>query len=197
MTNSQELKKITDEISEIGKLMKQKQNFKLVENKARKLYGQYSNNVSVLNTLGIVLAHNSHLDESVTILKKAIKLNPKDYSTYFNLSKTYEKYKKKIDQPKGDEDDFFPNLIIPLKQEQRFTCLMKTIELKPDFVQAHNDLGTIYLNENKLDLALSSLTNANEMLPNTKTFFKLGLVYSRKNNLTKAFENLKTAVRGN
>ena len=94
MTNSQELKKITDEISEIGKLMKQKQNFKLAENKARKLYGQYSNNVSVLNTLGIVLAHNSHLDESVTILKKAIKLNPKDYSTYFNLSKTYEKYKK-------------------------------------------------------------------------------------------------------
>ena len=54
MTNSQELKKITDEISEIGKLMKQKQNFKLAENMARKLYSQYSNNVSVLNTLGII-----------------------------------------------------------------------------------------------------------------------------------------------
>ena len=174
MAHVQELKKFKDEIIEIGKLIKQKKNFKLAENKARKLYSQYSNNVSVLNTLGIVLANNSHLDESVIILKKAIKLNPKDYSTYFNLSKTYEKYIKKIDQPKGDKDDFFLNLIIPLKQEQRFTCLMKTIELKPDFVQAHHDLGTIYLNENKLDLALSSLTNANEILPNAETFFKLG-----------------------
>ena len=81
MAHVQELKKIKNEIIEIGKLIKQKKNFKLAENKARKLYRQYANNVSVLNTLGVVLANNSHLDESVIILKKAIKLNPKDYST--------------------------------------------------------------------------------------------------------------------
>jgi tetratricopeptide (TPR) repeat protein len=105
--------------------------------------------------------------------KKALEINPNNAEALFLLSRVY-----------GYDD----------KKEEEY--LLQSIEKNRFLTDAHNNLGVIYLNQNKYDLAEKYFKNAIEIDPEFKTgYMNLGVVYDRRNELEKALEMYKTVLK--
>ncbi len=105
--------------------------------------------------------------------KKALEINPNNAEALFLLSRVY-----------GYDD----------KKEEEY--LLKSIDKNKFLTDAHNNLGVIYLNHNKYDLAEKYFKNAIEIDPEFKTgYMNLGVVYDRRNQLDKALEMYKTVLK--
>ena len=71
----------------------------------------------------------------------------------------------------------------------------KTIELKPDAVQAYINLATTYLKQNRPNRAIESCKKALQISPNTAlTHFNLACAYAINAESTRAIESLRKAT---
>ena len=105
--------------------------------------------------------------------RKALAINPNNAEAYFLLSRIY-----------GYDD---------AKEEE---YLQMAIKKNGFLTDAYNNLGVIYLDQNKYDLAEQAFLKAVEIDPEFKTgYMNLGVVYDRKNDLQRAVEMYKTVLQ--
>jgi tetratricopeptide (TPR) repeat protein len=104
--------------------------------------------------------------------KKAIEINPNNGEAYFVLSRRF-----------GYDD----------KLEEQY--LLQTLEKNRFIVDAHNNLGVVYLDRNELELAEKYFKSAVEIDPTFSTgYMNLGVVYDRRKEYTKALDMYKIVV---
>ncbi len=70
----------------------------------------------------------------------------------------------------------------------QFTFWSKTIEASPDSSRAHNNLGMIYLQEDKIDLAIREFQAAIALEPDPEYHHNLGMAYQKKGMQKEALE---------
>jgi Tfp pilus assembly protein PilF len=81
------------------------------------------------------------------------------------------------------------------KSDEAVAHLRKAIEIYPDYLKAHNDLGTYFLSQGKLDDAATELREAVRIDP--KAFnprLNLGIVLVSQHDFRSAAENLDSAL---
>jgi tetratricopeptide (TPR) repeat protein len=74
--------------------------------------------------------------------------------------------------------------------------LLRSIELKPDFAEAHATLGNLYDLNKEYQLAIRELQEATELNPDHPTYhYNLGLVFAKSGNLTFAKQEFQLALK--
>jgi tetratricopeptide (TPR) repeat protein len=123
---------------------------------------------------------NGELDEAAEAYTKAIRYKKKtlffgeEPSVYNNLGQVY--------LSKGEYD----------KAVETFK---RTIELKPDAVQAYINLATAYLKQNQLDFAIASSQKAIQIAPNTAlAWYNLACAHALKGENDPAIDALQKAI---
>lgn len=142
-------------------------------------------------------------------LKNASKLAPKNIEIYKSLGAIYLRqrnfeaagntYRLILDLAPGDAEAYFylANIQYELnKKGEAVEGLKKAIELKPDYPDALNYLGYMYVEENReLDQAEVMIKKALELDPNNGAYIdSLGWFYFKKGKVAEALKELKKAV---
>jgi tetratricopeptide (TPR) repeat protein len=69
---------------------------------------------------------------------------------------------------------------------------LDTIEINPNFAEAHNNLGFVYLNEGEVDLSILENEKAVGLKPNlSSAHYVLFSAYEQKQDLKRAGEHLR------
>jgi Flp pilus assembly protein TadD len=75
------------------------------------------------------------------------------------------------------------------------TLFTDTVRKSPDSALAHDNLGSAYLNQHRLDEAINEFTVALNLKPDlAEAHYNLGTVYARQNHLNEAVHEFVTAV---
>ena len=104
-------------------------NLKQADLLCRKILKKESNNVEILNFVGVINFQNNNYDYAIRYFRKALKYNHDFVDAHYNLANAL----KIIGEIDG-----------------ALTYYEKAIQLNPNFVNAYNNLGTIYQNKNIL-----------------------------------------------
>lgn len=141
-------------------------------------------------------------------LKNASKLQPQNIDIYKSLGEIYIQQKKFkdaentyrliLDLSPGDSEAHFylANIYDELKnRDAAIVELKKALELKPDYHEALNYLGYLYVEENKnLDQAEIMIKKALEMEPNNGAYVdSLGWFYFKQGKFKEAIKELERA----
>ncbi|SDE30920.1 tetratricopeptide repeat protein [Sporomusa acidovorans] len=79
--------------------------------------------------------------------------------------------------------------------EQAIACFLEVLKLKPDSVEALNNLGAVFKNTDRLDYAEACLCKAIEVNPNSyNAFYNLGTVYEKEGNFQDAAVCFRQAI---
>ena len=131
-------------------------------------------NIDIYKSLGSIYLQQKKIKEAQSIYQLVIKLAPNDAQAHFYLANIHNELK--------DND----SAEIELK---------KAIELKPDYDEALNFLGYLYVEENKnLDQAQIMIKKAMEISPNNGAYIdSLGWFYFKKDKVQEALKELQKA----
>lgn len=153
------------------------------------------------------------LENSYTFSKKALEINPNLDEAHLSLARYYQEADEKrfpnkwqlcedetrkalTINPNNAEAYFLLSRIYGYDDAKEEEYLLQAIRKNNFLTDAHNNLGVIYLDQNKLDLAEQSFKKAVEIDPGFKTgYMNLGVVYDRKNELDKALDMYKTVLQ--
>lgn len=153
------------------------------------------------------------LENSYTFSKKALEINPNLDEAHLSLARYYQEADEKrfankwqlcedetrkalAINPNNAEAYFLLSRIYGYDDAKEEEYLLQAIRKNNFLTDAHNNLGVIYLDQNKLDLAEQSFKKAVEIDPGFKTgYMNLGVVYDRKNELDKALDMYKTVLQ--
>ena len=130
-----------------------------------------------LENLGNSLIQQGDLRAGLVKLIEASKLDPENANMHNELGLAYRNLRA------------YPKSLMHFK---------KALFLKPDFSEAYNNLGTLYILMREWDLAIESFQIAiNNILYKTPYFAynNMGLVYYNKGDYQKAIENFKAAIQ--
>jgi Flp pilus assembly protein TadD len=98
-------------------------------------------NVEVLIELASLYGEQNQLRRAVELLNRAIILGPENATAQYDLGVCYLEVLKgdmeisEIWEDKADDEEFF---------ELATVAFQRAIEIDPDFVEAYNNLGTLY-----------------------------------------------------
>ncbi|MFA6216507.1 MAG: tetratricopeptide repeat protein [Candidatus Omnitrophota bacterium] len=141
-------------------------------------------------------------------LKNASKIEPKNIDVYKSLGIVYLRQKKFKDaqntyrlildlSPADSEAHFYmANIYDELKnRDETITELKKAIELRPDYAEALNYLGYLYIEENKnFDIAEGLIRKALTLEPENGAYIdSLGWLYFKQGKFIDAVQELKKA----
>ena len=116
-------------------------------------------------------------DEAIKHYTKAIELDPKHVSAYYNRGSAYEQ--------KGDHDLAIEDF-------------NKAIDLNPDFASAYFNRGNAYAKKEEHDLAIADYSEVIELDPNhVVAYYNRGNAYQRKREYDHAIENYTKAIELN
>ena len=123
----------------------------------------------------IALVNQGKLQEAETIYRKLISAGIKNHVVYGNLAA--------ILGMQGRLDD-------------RIKLLTKALQLKPNYVKAHTNLGNAFQEKGDLNAAIASYKTSLELKPNdTVTHYNLGLAFQKQGNLSAAINSYKAAIQ--
>lgn len=163
--------------------------------------------------LALLYSSQNKFDTATTeyelALENASKLEPQNVEIYRNLAAVYLQQKKFSEAEKTfklildlSPDDatsyfFLGNISEELgKREFAEKYLSRALELKPDFPEALNSLGYLYVEgEKNLEKAEEMITKALEFEPNNGAYIdSLGWLYFKKGKVKEALEKLERAA---
>ena len=125
----------------------------------------------------IALVNQGKLQEAETIYRKLISAGIKNHVVYGNLAA--------ILGMQGRLDD-------------RIKLLTKALQLKPNYVKAHTNLGNAFQEKGDLNAAIASYKTSLELKPNdTVTHYNLGLAFQKQGDLPSAINSYRTALELN
>lgn len=120
-------------------------------------------------------------EDAINSLKQALELDPNDIEIYGDLGRTYD--------VKGNKEEAISMYNKGLK-------LALEIQDKDELNLIYDDLGLVYLNANKFDLAIEYFQKAIEQKPaSSVSFINLGETYRRKGLLDQAIPQYQQAIR--
>lgn len=137
--------------------------------------------------MGFCYAHLYNDEKAVECYEKAIKADPGDYEAYYNLGNQY----LDISDPLIDDEEYgdYPKAIEYYK---------KTIEIKPDFSFAWNNMGFCYSKMEEHGKALECHLKSLEYDPeNQSAWMNTGNDYFFLHNHLKAIESYEKAIELN
>ncbi|CAD5949363.1 TIGR03032 family protein [Planktothrix agardhii] len=125
-----------------------------------------------------------------------------DETTISELDEILEQHLRKVENPQlkvaKAEFERGQDLKKQGKFEQAIACFQNAITADPTYIPAHNNLGTLFQNQNYLDQAITCYQNALNINPNsTLTLTNLGSIYLIEGQLNQAEELLKRALELN
>lgn len=131
-------------------------------------------NLLLYKSLGMLYLSRKQLKEAQGIYEQIISFSPQDAEAYFYLAAIFNELNNNS-----------------LAEEK----IKKAIELKPDFHEALNFLGYLYVEEERhLDKAEALIRKALEFKPQNGAYLdSLGWFYFKKGDLQNALEHLKKA----
>ena len=166
-------------------------------------------NIPAYVSLGNCLLQNNRLGEAETIYKNGLKYDSINPDIHLNLGIIYENqglhdkaaaaYKQAISSNPALTAAHY-NLANIYSIQQRFqlakTEYLQVIRYAPNHVEAAINLGNLYFRTGKLDHAERCYQTATRIGNNDNPFphFNLGLIYIRKQALTKALVAFKSAL---
>jgi predicted TPR repeat methyltransferase len=206
----QTLKAISPSESEIKNLLEHYQNgrYDYAEKLAKSITQQFPEYQFAWTILGALLKQTGRVIDSLTALRKSVKLAPQDAAAHSNLGVTLtelgrldeaeESFTQAIEL-KPDFAEAYNNLGNTLKElgrldkaEESFT---QAIELKPDYAEAHSNLGVTLTELGRLDEALASYAKAITMKSDyAEAHNNLGNTLKKLGRLDEAEASLKQAI---
>ena len=183
-------------------------NYTKTKNLAEKITELYPNYFLAWKILGFLQFKENKINESISSLNHATKLNPKDYETYNNLGRAYLVIGKLSDaekaffQSKYMKSDYFPaqyNLAMTygklgklIEAEEVYKI---AIRLNPNHAQSYYNLGNIFVKLNKPDKAEKAYRKAIEIKPDySMCFNNLGVIYWGLGKFEESEKNYKMAI---
>jgi Tfp pilus assembly protein PilF len=134
----------------------------------------HPNRAFVLSSLGHHYRSEGKAQKAISLYREALQLKPNLHITRNDLAVLYSP-----DQPK--------------KSEQEFKTILEQV---PMYYHAHNNLGTLYMNQGKTELAKQSFLAALQIQPDyAKSHNNLGLIYMKKKQFKKAEEEFLSALK--
>jgi Tfp pilus assembly protein PilF len=131
-------------------------------------------NIDVYKSLGIVYLRQKKFKDAENTYRLILDLSPSDSEAHFYLANVYDELKNR---------------------GQTIVELKKAIELRPDYAEALNYLGYLYVEENKdFDAAESLIRKALSLDPENAAYIdSLGWLYFKQGKFNDAVKELKKA----
>ncbi len=134
-------------------------------------------NVHLLNRRARIFIAGNNLNEALTDINKALKINSKESELFLTLAEIYFQLGK---------------------NENTAGALLKAIELKPDNTEAYNKLSQLNLLNQRFDLALGYNDQAIRITPfDSKTLYIRGMIFLARKDTVSAMKNFLLAREAN
>lgn len=132
-------------------------------------------NIDIYKSLGVIYLQQKKFEAAQHIYQLILNLAPNDAEAHFYLANTYNELTKK---------------------GPAIEALKKALELRPDYPEALNYLGYLYVEDNKeLDKAEAMIKKALELDPDNGAYIdSLGWLYFRKGKFKEAVKELGKAA---
>jgi len=133
------------------------------------------NNIDIYKNLGAIYLQQKKFKEAESTYRLILDLSPNDAQAHFYLGSICEELKNR---------------------PQAITELKKSLQLKPDYHEALNYLGYLYVEENQnLDAAETMIKKALAMQPDSGAYVdSLGWLYFKQGKLPEAMKELEKAA---
>jgi len=173
-------KKVEEEITKVlGYALEyiNRKNFKEAENIYRKVLLSYKNHPDALFRYADLCRILSRFNDSEALLRRLIGITQPNHQSYNQLAVVL-----------GNQN----------KTKEAIDYFKKSIELKPDFIDAYINLGSMYFRLNKLKKAEITYKQASDLDPNHILLLNnLATLYKRYKNYKKAEELYRKALKIN
>jgi len=169
-----------------GRYIMQKGNFKKSQEyleKAAKIEPYNSRYLARLGMAEFYLKHDSNAED---LYKKALKINPYDVNTWFNLGELY--------LSEANESGYIPE--IRKKTKSALEAYLKAIDLDSLHANAHYRIGTILNANGGYKEAIRHLTTALDKMPeNTSVMMQIGTAYMQLGDTAKYIDYLNNILQ--
>jgi protein O-GlcNAc transferase len=173
-----------------------------------RILSQDSKHPDALHLLGVVAYQNGDINESLTLISRAIQLAPEQASYYLNLGNAYREsnlfeqavrcFEKAIDLNPDYADAYFniANTFFALKKfESAIRYYQDAVRLNPDLIEAYLNLGQIFEQQGMTGQAISSYRSAMQNKSDcTAVSIRLGSLLQRLDNHAEAIQCFRKAV---
>jgi tetratricopeptide (TPR) repeat protein/ADP-heptose:LPS heptosyltransferase len=195
---------------QINKILQSYKNKKFidVEKLALSLSKDFPDHQFAWKILSIIYKQSDRISESLMAIENAIKVNPLDAESYYNLGNTLiqisklkesaSAYKKAIEL-NSEYFDAYNNLGVVLREleelDQSKEIYKKIIKLKPDYAEAYNNLGIIFFKTKELNNSEISYKKAIKLNPKyPEAYNNLGVTLRELDRLDESISFQKKAI---
>ena len=169
-----------------GRYIMQKGDFKKSQEYLEKAVKIEPYNSRYLARLGMAEFYLKHDSNAESFYKKALKINPYDYNTWFNLGELY--------LSEANESAYIPE--VRNKTRNALEAYLKTIELDSMHANAHYRIGVILNANGGYKEAIRHLTVALEkMSENTSVLMQIGSAYMQLGDTAKYIDYLSNILQ--
>jgi tetratricopeptide (TPR) repeat protein len=160
-------------------------------------------NLQALYYLGRAKYNENRFEEAVNVFTQCLKLDPKNVKAEDNLGLSYEglgriedamaAYRTAISWEMGSANNSGPYIDLGTllvnndRSSEAIPYLTKALQISPEDIRAHRQLGKAYLHMNQLEKAQAELERSVQLAPQSApTHFILAQVYRKRGLLEKA-----------
>jgi len=186
-------------------------NFNKVEKLAKNLIEDFPEHPFGWKVLNILLKNKGKISDSLKAGQRALKLDPKDPETYYNVANTYKQlnrleeavnYYQNAIKLNSNYIEAYNNLALTQKEkgnlDETINIYNKLITINPNFAEAHNNLGIALRDSNKLKDAEKSYKKAIQINPNyAEAYNNLGITLRELGMLNESMTSYKKAIQIN